>query len=508
MLPRTPAPSLRILGLILAWAATSLAASAQGQLDHVNGHHVGILDFFNTQSGQRHRVPHPDPAQNGLQGDGDGWIGDDRVQVRGLMAGAQLNVDWWTLFGEPVANYTFVWQSSGRYEIRYTDPKKGRVTATVSRDQLAGRPALLKRFDGLKPVEANFEIRWRIGDQTSRDREKFKRKYRLFGSIGGAAPHVKTAMITRLHDGMFLYEPAGKKPFSTPTSPPGGWKAFGSLPDSFDGAEIKMLADYFSISTGQVVNSFRATKFRWPLGEMKAIAEALARIEAGEEIPPAEEARKETAQALPGYAARDEWSEASPTPRPPDPPKPVYDAARKRYRFEYADGKPAFPGEFVSASEFKHGVARVSNDPSFWGHWIIRYNYVDESGKTLFPEASHQTLQLGASLFIVGRGSAGNVNGRCGDWRAGLIDTQSGRYLIPQQSTHRLTVTSWPDDRRPGIIVLKGTTHLRLKNVNAGGWLLVDDEEKTYELDLGTRSLRLVNSVTKESKYSPEAFGR
>lgn len=483
-----------LLGAILLGGTAS--AQAQGRLDRVKDHYVGALDFFDNQPDLKHRVRHPNPAENGLQGNGDGWMGNAAVEVRGLMKSAHLNVDWWTLFGEPIANYTFVWQSSGRYEIRYTDPKKGRVTAIVAREKLTAHPHLLKRFDALAPIETNFEIRWRIGDQSSLDREKFKQKYRLFGSIGRAAPHVKTNMVTRLHDGMLIYERSGKKPFSSPTA--SDWKTFGSLGDSFDRTKIKMLSNYFHISTGQVVQNFRATKFRWPVGEMKSIAEALARIEAGEEISPIEEAKKETQKQLTRYIANDEWSEAIAPPAPPLPKR----ADDGLFYFTNAGGDRAFPTGYKYAAPFgtgPHVSALVQSGTTSTGDSLS--NYIDTTGKKILPFDTRHTSHLTEGVYYVSDPQRPNAINF-----VGLYDAVRKNFLLPWQ--YDTVSMSQQKDGKWRVTTRKVLSRGPARAPKTLGMPIrkVTTEHTTYQWNPSTRTLVQLSSETKTWDANASSF--
>lgn len=413
-------------------------AFAQGKMHRADGHYIGVLDFFNNHPEPKHRIPHPGPANNGFVGPFGGWVGDGEIEFRGLMAGAVLVVDWWLLFGEPVANYEFIWRSSGRYEIRYKVPKKDRVSVIITREALQKYPVLLKRFDALKPLETNFEIRWHIGDQSAKDREAFKRQYRLFGSIGGQAPHVKTGLTTHIHSGQILNETSGVKPFSVPSSPPGGWKTFGSLPDSFDATKIRMLSHYFRIATAQNVRDFRATGVRWPLAEMRAIALDFAALEAGNPpLSPSEQVAAATAKKLPSYAPKDEWAKAEMPPADPAPPSPVK-TADGLYHYQFKNGKKAFPQAFHGASGFENGFAWVNLGRGPDGEW--RQNIINLKGELQLPP-TYNRVSVSDGRFA----TVGNAHSDQRERRFGLLDLQTGRWLLPVSyhalGVHHLTVS-------------------------------------------------------------------
>lgn len=411
---------------------------AQGKLVKVDGHYVGVLDFYNNHADQKFRVPHPNPANNGFF-DKNGWAGDDEVQFRGLMKGAILNVDWWLLFGEPVVNYTFVWSASGSYEVRYKDPKKGQVTATVNRTALQKYPNLLKRFDSLRPLETNFEIRWSIGDQSARDREAFKRHYRLFGSIGGQAPHVKTGMTTRIRSSGIICEGPNIKPFSAPSSPRGSWKEFGTLPDSFTSSKISMLSKYFSIAKAQNVRDFRATQVQWPLKEFKAIAVELARLESGEKpLSPSEQVAAATAKKLSPYSANDEWAQAAGPLLPKEFPMPKKNTD-DTYTYHFpSTGKLAFEASFSFAEEFKENHALVRID--------YKYNLINRRGKCIFPSNQYHIDRIKHPYII--KTYLHSLSDLCKIQHQSLYDLKNSKFIIPEDNIYGLHYAVDKSDNR------------------------------------------------------------
>jgi hypothetical protein len=319
---------------------------------------------------------------------------------------------------------------------------------------------------------------------------------------------------------MLIYEPSGGKPFSTPSSPVGGWQAFGSLPDSFDAAKTRMLANYFNISTAQVVNSFRATKFRWPLGEMQAIAQALARIKAGEEpLSPVEEVKKETAKSLADYSKRDKWAEAAPPPLPAEPPVPQYDQQRRIYQYLKANGQPAFPGEFSSAEPYDGGFAIVElpiqNRPR---------TVLDLRGRPVLPNPMQRVSSLvykpsgpAGALFWAGDepGQYSRIMAAMGatmDNRLGLWDARGQRWLIPAIYAAYEVLNETPKD----FIDLEvwrylsvSTPRWELRNNYRTFYCDAQIEVIRYRINLGAMTVQQVDRQTNDKVIEAGwAFGR
>lgn len=335
--------------LMLALLPAIHTANAQGTMYKRSGHYIALLDFFNNHpfKNEQGKIPHPLPETNGLLNTAGKWYEEKGIKVKGLLSTAALQVDWWTLFNEPTEQYEFQWTSSGRYDISFTDKKGKLVTATISRSMLEKYPDLLKRFDALQPTDIKFEIKWRIGSQTDADRDAFLRKYKLMGSIGDNMPHVKAGFKTLVKNGL-LFEPAGKKPFSVPGIRPGKGQEFLGLQATYDNKKLGEIFDYWKISTGHVIQDFRATAIDWPVDEMKAIAEKFISYEKGETEPsPKEEiasANDKNRQTQP-YAKDDFWKDAVEEDKAPH--LDIFSAATGPFRFQEARfkiGNNTLPG--------------------------------------------------------------------------------------------------------------------------------------------------------------------
>jgi hypothetical protein len=277
-------------------------------------HQIGLLDFFNNHpfKNENGKIAHPSPAANGLLNSTSGWYEEQGIKVKGLVESAALQVDWWLLFNEPTEQYEFQWVSSGKYDIQFTDSKGKPVATTITKAQLEKYPDLLKRFNALQPTDMQFEIKWRIGDQTKADNDAFQKKYKLMGSIGSTLPHVKAEFTTQVKNSL-LFEPSGMKPFAAPSIRPGKGKAFLGVPATYDDKKLQQVFAYWRISLGHVINSFRVTKANWPVQEMKTIAEKFLRYEKGEADPTPKEvvaAANEKNKNTPAYSKNDFWGDA------------------------------------------------------------------------------------------------------------------------------------------------------------------------------------------------------
>lgn len=289
---------------------------AQGTMHKQHGHFTAHLDFFNNHpfKDTKGRIPHPLPlTTNGLKNTSEVWYEEKGVKVKGLIQSAAMQVDWWLLFGEPTEQYEFQWVSSGYYDIVFTDKKGKAVNARISKDKLAKYPDLLKRFNNLAPTALDFEINWRIGSQTDADREAFKQRYKLLGSIGSSMPHLNSSFKTTVKNSGLLFEPSGIKPFAVPGIGGGKGRDFLGLAANYDETKLSQIFAYWKISTGQVIQNFSATKNDWPVDEMKAIAEKYLAYENGEEDPtPKEQIAKadEKNKSTQAYGKDDFWGDA------------------------------------------------------------------------------------------------------------------------------------------------------------------------------------------------------
>lgn len=277
-----------------------------------NGHFLAALDFFGNYPSAKYKINHQGFPDNSLLNTKDTWYQENDIRVRGLVKSAALVIDWWILLGEPTENYIFKWNSSNYFEIDYTDKKGKEISTTISRSSLEKYPDLLKRFDALQPLDIKFQITWHMGSLSDQDYQDFRKRYNLMGTIGAAMPYLDNAFTTNVNNGM-LFEPSGKTPFAVPGIRQDKGQEFFGLPSNYDSGKFRMIITYFNQVQNQVINNFKVTSIRWPIGEMKAIAELYDDYEHGKKpLSPKEQIAKADSlnQNLQAYNKGDEMSEA------------------------------------------------------------------------------------------------------------------------------------------------------------------------------------------------------
>ena len=295
--------------------------AAQGTMHKQNGHFTAQLDFFGNylvQNSAGHIKGSSLDYGNGLTNTDQKWYTEKSVKAKGLVQSAILQVDWWALFGEPTEQYQFVWQSSGYYDITYTDSKNKPVSIRISKENLGKYPDLLKRFDNLAPTDMAFEIKWKMGNPNENDIKKIEEKYTLdanfYSGLGSNNLNTNRLYKTDVKNGSLLFEPTGATPFATPSIRPGKGEEFlGIEKGQFNDANIKRILYWWQFCQTHTIDGFKAVKQNWPIDEMKAIAEKYLAYENGEEEPTpkeqiakAEEKNKKTT----AYAKNDFWSDA------------------------------------------------------------------------------------------------------------------------------------------------------------------------------------------------------
>jgi hypothetical protein len=89
---------------------------------------------------------------------------DTRVSQRssGFISSVKLKVKWWGLLGQPVESYSLKWRMSDYINVPSTN-------ATLSRSMLSKYPALLKRFNNLKPHDIQLKIWFGISNNGRKD---------------------------------------------------------------------------------------------------------------------------------------------------------------------------------------------------------------------------------------------------------------------------------------------------------------------------------------------------
>jgi hypothetical protein len=301
------------VGLLMA-LLFPLTVLAQGSIQKNKSHYAGTLDFFLRGSSGGNRVGLPPSAENPFRP--EVWF-DERngIAARGLVGGATLLIDWWSLLGEPVSYDRFVWQTSGWYEVRYPDKKTGAtVTKTITRAALQKYPDLLKRFDAIAPTYMDFEVDFSLGSLNDKDYSAFRRQYNMLETIGSAAPHLKSTFTRKIGNVSLLFARSGRVPYQAAESPTGGWTEYLGLPRNYDAGQLKMITHYWKIAKDLQIHSFRVTKMQWPLGELRAIAERFDQYESGEGEETLSDKLKDIEQQasrVTEYTKNDYWSEAT-----------------------------------------------------------------------------------------------------------------------------------------------------------------------------------------------------
>lgn len=280
--------------------------SAPGKTTLVDGHHiVGVKNLnstiplkysFESNFSFRNVPGYDRPYQEGGS------------TMNNFMSDAALAIDWWTLFGEPAEQYGFVWKARNYYEIIVPASTGGGSTEvkTVSKSNLSKYPDLLMRYEALKPTEVALEIEWGFGVT---DGDIFDQTGYSFISYYGTQNKFKTA----ISSANILTEPSGKSPFAVPGIRPGKGEAFLGLPNDFPKDKVKLLMQLFATTKYFYITQVNITKIKWPITEMRNIAELYEKYEKGE-LDPAplqiinEELKK--AQNLSAYKSNDFWSEA------------------------------------------------------------------------------------------------------------------------------------------------------------------------------------------------------
>ena len=356
----------RIFFLLMFCFFLNLLTFGQGKMHKASEHHIGILDFFNNHpfKNENGKITHPSPNTNGLLNSKNGWYEEQGIKVKGLVESAALQVDWWLLFNEPTEQYEFQWLSSGKYDIQFTDSKGKLISTAITKSQLEKYPDLLKRFKALQPTDMQFEIKWRIGDQTKANNDAFQKKYKLMGSIGSTLPHVKAEFITPVKNSL-LFEPSGIKPFASPSIRPGKGKAFLGVATTYSDEKLRQVFEYWKISEGHVVNSFKVIKQNWPVQEMKTIAEKFLRYEKGEEDPTPKEkvaAANEKNKNTPAYGKNDFWGDAMEE----ENQELVKFWENDKQGFKNTSGKVIIPAKLFAPQYFKESklIIDYERDPS------------------------------------------------------------------------------------------------------------------------------------------------
>lgn len=211
-----------------------------------------------------------------------------------------LLIDWWTLF-EPTEYYEFQW-IAGQDEYHIEERNMGRV---IKRNTLEKYPDLLKRFDAIKPLDIQFEIHWKLPS------EFYEKK------LGGFyALNYGDYLVTTIKD-QLLIERSGLRPFSVPGIRQGNGTNFIennlSTGRAIDNSLKEVLIKEFNKSDHITIENYKITSIKWPVHEMKAIADLYDQYEKGEKEPtPLEQVEEALAQSekLSAYNGEGFWGEA------------------------------------------------------------------------------------------------------------------------------------------------------------------------------------------------------
>lgn len=265
-----------------------------------DGHFVAALRFINGAIGTDYGYFPHSYKENG-------------IEVSGLGRSGTLVVDWWTLF-EPTENYIFQWESSGSYEVNYRK---------VNRSELSKYPDLLKRFDALKPLDIQFEIDWKLNEASY---DNLPQTFKEINRAGQLTISTHTRWVTTAIKNGMLFEAAGVKPYSVPGIRGGNGTEFieasayqhsqySSEPRStpITDQDKKAWVQQFNKAPHIIIESYRITSIKWPVGEMKAIKDLYDQYEKGEKEPtPLEQVEEALAQSekLSAYNGEGFWGEA------------------------------------------------------------------------------------------------------------------------------------------------------------------------------------------------------
>lgn len=300
----------QVILFILFHVLIALNLNGQGKTTLVDGHHLaGLnltlghttsipLNYFVKQQGSS--LSNPIPGFNI-----DVPYSDGNITINGIMSDAAIAIDWWTLFGEPAEQYLFTWKAKDFYEITSLDATgSSTIKRTVNKNDLKKYPDLLLRYENIKPSEIEFEIQWGL-----EDRDVFSLTGMSFTSYYG----VRNSFKTKVSSANILIETSGKTPFGVPGIRQGNGEAFFGLEKNFPKDKLKSLMQLFTKAPYQYINAVIVTKIKWPVGEMKAIADKYDQYERGEATPSPtqiinEELRKN--QNLPTYNNNDFWGDA------------------------------------------------------------------------------------------------------------------------------------------------------------------------------------------------------
>ena len=277
---------------------------------------------------------------------GTGATYDDET---GMMKDFTLKLQWWTLLGEPIEIYGFLWNTTGSYSVEIDGSKK-----SISRTQLSKYPDLVKRFDNIRPNKVDLFIYGNADGKSTSVKRGNGFAYASFYNKGIAYktkgqsydPYTLDAPILyNIPDAKLLVSKSGRMSMSTVPESPMYWNGFlrwawrSSSPqsgptkgyvinkseDEFKNYnqtkkdELNKELKYLYKNTTSFTLNAEIENLEWPMYELKGIIQDFEKYEKGEKEPsPSEEvkeAEKEIAKET-TYTKDDFWGEVSEVEKP------------------------------------------------------------------------------------------------------------------------------------------------------------------------------------------------
>ncbi len=148
----------------------------------------------------------------------------------GMLQDFTIGIEWWTLLGEPVENYGFLWNTTGSYKTSVNGK-----THTISRDMLGKYPDLLNRFNNIEPVSIDIIVYGAAKGNTSSVKRGSLHTYSSFYQKGSAYkkdgqsydPYSLSAHILyEIKNMNILTGKSGKMSYGLSPSSPKSWNYF------------------------------------------------------------------------------------------------------------------------------------------------------------------------------------------------------------------------------------------------------------------------------------------
>lgn len=350
----------------------------------------------------------------------------NNITVKDMVKGAVLFMDWWTLFGEPVENYNFQWTSTGQY---YISEYGGRLSTTVTRDRVAKYPDLLMRFDALKPLDIKFIIYWKHNN------EAYKNRLHYTFSSSNINHSVSTSIATGL-----LFEPSGREPLSVPGIRQG--KGLEFIDKKFDNyqhyslneEQKKSWLNEMNKANSITIDKYYVTEIRWPVEEMKAIAELYEAYEKGEKKPsPVEEVQAALSQiqGTQPYTRNDFWGETDEVKKD----TLIYTRVNEKMGIVNGYGKTIVPASYKEISQNKQRNLFIAHTEG------KRYQRPNERAYVQFPLHSDIYSAKGKLLLTYSNAYAQFVD----SVNCILVRTPTGVTLVDAETIQTLFQVSYPN---------------------------------------------------------------